>query len=206
MSFPSVIGDFGSVGEEKDPFVEMGLKPYSPIWLPSRAPSFEHLLRQRSYSPNPRHATTTTSTTTVTQINTTPPLQVGHVDGDDDVIVFGRQDDTESFDEFDLRDPLKEEATISSEKDLKNASPGSGKERQDKVGSSTHWYERFGNIKKRPSPLLPDHYDNLEDYDHGDGGDDDNGHRIGLTHPSLGCPVESSMPKRLRLEDPSHNK
>ncbi|KAF9545496.1 hypothetical protein EC957_010912 [Mortierella hygrophila] len=128
-----------SVGGE-DPFKKLGLKPYSPIWLPSRTPSFE-MMRQRSYSPNPRHGMA---------IRPSPVHDGDDVIGKDDRDILG----------FDLHEPLKEEKDKSNKKNLTTAA---GKERQE--SGSSRLYERFGSIKKRSSPLLPDHYDDLEDYD-----------------------------------------
>ncbi|KAF9329033.1 hypothetical protein BGZ91_000723 [Linnemannia elongata] len=122
----------------EDPFKELGLKPYSPIWLSSRTPSFE-MMRQRSYSPNPRHRMT---------------ICPSQVQDDDDVI--GKND--REILGFDLHEPLKEEV-----ESTKNQITAAGNE--TKEPGSNHRYERFGSIKKRPSPLLPNHYDDLEDHD-----------------------------------------
>ncbi|KAH7038711.1 hypothetical protein BKA57DRAFT_442022 [Linnemannia elongata] len=122
----------------EDPFKELGLKPYSPIWLSSRTPSFE-MMRQRSYSPNPRHRMT---------------ICPSQVQDDDDVI---GKDDREILG-FDLHEPLKEEV-----ESTENQITAAGNETQEP--GSNHRYERFGSIKKRPSPLLPNHYDDLEDQD-----------------------------------------
>ncbi|KAG9069540.1 hypothetical protein KI688_010443 [Linnemannia hyalina] len=125
--------------DDEDPFKKLGLKPYSPIWLPSRTPSFE-TMRQRSYSPNPRHGM---------NIRPSPVHDGDDVIGKDDRDILG----------FDLHEPFKEE----DKSNKKNLTTAAGKERQEP--GSSRLYERFGSIKKRSSPLLPDHYDDLEDYD-----------------------------------------
>lgn len=124
----------------EDPFKELGLKPYSPIWLPSRTPSFE-MMRQRSYSPNPRHGMT---------IRPSQAHDDDDVIGNDDRIILG----------FDLHEVFQEE---DDKPNKKNLTTTVGEERQEP--GSHRQYEKFGCIKKRHSSLLPDHYDDLEDHD-----------------------------------------
>ncbi|KAF9147343.1 hypothetical protein BG015_011032 [Linnemannia schmuckeri] len=153
----------------EDPFKEFGLKSYSPIWLPSRTPSFE-LMRQRSYSPNPRHEMTIRSSNDCGDEHT-------------DVLCPNDKNDR-GISGFDLRKFLNEEADKSNNKDLINFP---GKERQE-IGSN-HRYERFGSIKKRPSPLLPDHYDDLED-------DDDDEVNQQMVHAKIDGMLTNKRPRR----------
>ncbi|KAG0377823.1 hypothetical protein BGX24_005376 [Mortierella sp. AD032] len=149
-----------------DPFKELGLKPYSPIWLPSRTPSFDRLMRDdggggdgdQSYSVSSRHH---------------EPFQDQN-----------HQVDRELLKGFDLHESTNSDGNVDREiisnmhnrKDPMMGSLSSvSKDRLDSVGNEGesvplehyHRYERFGSVRKRPhSPLVPDHFDDLEDNEH----------------------------------------
>ncbi|KAK3809059.1 MAG: hypothetical protein J3R72DRAFT_428295 [Linnemannia gamsii] len=146
-----------------DPFKELGLKPYSPIWLPSRTPSFDRLMRDdgdggdgdQLYSVSSRH----------------------HETFHDQ----NHQVDRELLKGFDLHESTNNDGNVDREiisnihnrKDpMMGSSSSISKDRLDNAGNEGesiplkryHRYERFGSVRKRPhSPLVPDHFDDLED-------------------------------------------